>query len=134
MCWRAGKLLMVNHRINGGPFWAPPGGGLEYGQTMAETLVREFREETGLEVTPGRFLFGCELIRNPLHGVELFFAVEANGTPVVGTDPELPGIIAEVAFLTPEAILALPEASRHGIFRFCSKPGDFQQLSGFYTI
>jgi 8-oxo-dGTP diphosphatase len=133
-CWRGGKLLMVNHRMNGGVFWAPPGGGLEYGQTMAETLVREFREEARIDAVPGRFLFGCEFIRDPLHAVELFFAVEAAGDPEVGTDPELPGVIAEVAFLTPEAILALPESSRHGIFRFCRKPEDFQQLSGFYTI
>jgi 8-oxo-dGTP diphosphatase len=126
---------MVNHRMNGGTFWAPPGGGLEYGQTIAETLVREFQEEVRLQIIPGRFLFGCEFIREPLHAAELFFAVEATGgVPQTGSDPELPGLIAEAQFLPLEAILALPESSRHGIFRLCEKPGDFQQLSGFYTI
>jgi 8-oxo-dGTP diphosphatase len=135
LCWRKDRLLVVNHRMNGGTFWAPPGGGLEYGQTIAETLVREFREEVCLKVVPGAFMFGCEFISHPLHAVELFFAVEpAGGVPQTGTDPELPGVIAEVRFLSLEDILALPASSRHGIFRFCRKPSDFNQLSGFYTI
>jgi 8-oxo-dGTP diphosphatase len=135
LCWRKDKLLMVKHHMNSGTFWAPPGGGVEYGQTIAETLVREFREEVHLDVVAGPFAFGCEFVSDPLHAVELFFAVEpAGGVPQTGTDPELPGVIAEVRFLPLEHILALPESSRHGIFRFCRKPSDFQQLSGFYRI
>jgi 8-oxo-dGTP diphosphatase len=134
--WREDQLLLVNHRMNGGTFWALPGGGLEYGQTMAETLVREFREEVHLDVVPGSFAFGCEFINNPLHAVELFFAVQpvGQGVPQTGTDPELPGVIAEVGFFSLDHILALPASSRHGIFRFCRKPSDFQHLHGFYRI
>ena len=33
-------------------YWSLPGGVLEIGETLAEGIVREVREETGLEVTP----------------------------------------------------------------------------------
>ncbi len=35
------------------PFWFPPGGGLEAGETHEEAAVREVRAETGFEIIPG---------------------------------------------------------------------------------
>lgn len=45
----AGKILLVQHNY-GGRKWFLPGGGHRGGESPAETLVREMREETGLEV------------------------------------------------------------------------------------
>lgn len=45
-----GQLLAVRRRDNG--HWEPPGGVLELDETIQAGLVREVREETGLEVEP----------------------------------------------------------------------------------
>ena len=49
-----GKLLVVESRQTGKLFL--PGGGVEKGETMPETLQRELHEETGLEIEIVRFL------------------------------------------------------------------------------
>lgn len=51
------KILLIKRKRD--PFggqWALPGGGIELGETVEEALVREVREETGLEVGIERFL------------------------------------------------------------------------------
>ena len=45
----AGQILLVQHSY-GGRKWFLPGGGHRGGESPDETLVREMREETGLEV------------------------------------------------------------------------------------
>ena len=63
VCWQDDRLLMVNHAsLTPTDFWAPPGGGVEFGQSIEEALKQEFIEETGLNITPLEFLFGCEYI------------------------------------------------------------------------
>jgi ADP-ribose pyrophosphatase YjhB (NUDIX family) len=43
-----GRLLMIHRTDN--DLWALPGGGHEIGEFIADTVVREVREETGIEV------------------------------------------------------------------------------------
>ncbi|SRR6266511_105947 len=43
-----GELLMIHRTDNG--LWALPGGGHDIGETISQTVVREVREETGIEV------------------------------------------------------------------------------------
>jgi 8-oxo-dGTP pyrophosphatase MutT (NUDIX family) len=45
---RAGRLLMIQRSDTGR--WALPGGILDLGERIAETAVRETREETGVEI------------------------------------------------------------------------------------
>ncbi|MEV6929665.1 NUDIX domain-containing protein [Dactylosporangium sp. NPDC051485] len=44
----AGELLMIHRTDN--DRWALPGGGHDIGESIAETVVREVREETGIDV------------------------------------------------------------------------------------
>jgi 8-oxo-dGTP pyrophosphatase MutT (NUDIX family) len=45
-----GEILV--HRRTDNDLWALPGGGMEFGESVADTVVREVFEETGLRVTP----------------------------------------------------------------------------------
>jgi 8-oxo-dGTP pyrophosphatase MutT (NUDIX family) len=48
VCDGHSRLLMIQHSDN--HLWALPGGGHELGESISETVVREVREETGIEV------------------------------------------------------------------------------------
>lgn len=135
LCWQEDNLLMVNHQgLADGDFWAPPGGGLAFGESAQRCLEREFVEETGLSVGKGRFLFACEFRREPLHAIELFFEVsQQGGTLMKGDDPELP-IIHEVRFMSSDEIATIPAASLHGIFSLVPTARDLRTLTGFLTI
>ncbi|MGA0826319.1 MAG: NUDIX domain-containing protein, partial [Gemmobacter sp.] len=46
-----GRLLLVNAWPGGrSDLWCAPGGGVERGQSLPETLMREVAEETGLRI------------------------------------------------------------------------------------
>jgi 8-oxo-dGTP diphosphatase len=135
LCWDSDALLLVNHKgITASNFWAPPGGGLEFRQTLNQCLQREFLEETGLKIEVGKFLFGCEFIHEPLHAIELFFEVHPiGGNLVVGTDPELQ-IIDGVKYMSNTDLLSIAKDQLHGIFNHVDDVAALRQLKGFLRI
>ena len=131
---------MIRHHSLGsqGYFWAPPGGGLDYGESTHEALQREFLEETGLEIAVKRFLFVHEFLKKPLHGIELFFEVQVvGGVLKMGTDPEMTAqdqIIDQVAFRSFADILAEPAECRHHLFSYCQNSAELLAMHGHYQF
>ncbi|WP_266205431.1 NUDIX domain-containing protein [Pontibacter kalidii] len=119
ICIQDDKLLLVRHgkTIGNSAFWAPPGGGLQYGESMQECLKREFEEETGLQVKVKRFLFVNEFLQVPLHAVEFYFEVIITGGSInTGSDPEADAdnqLIEHLQWLTVKEIQGIPLADKH---------------------
>jgi 8-oxo-dGTP diphosphatase len=82
--------------------WTLPGGGMDFGETAHETLIREFHEETGLVADIGALLTVRSQVypatdrRGPLQAVQFVYQVTASGAPtVIETD----GSTAEAAWV-----------------------------------
>lgn len=139
LCVRDGHLLMVNHRnLTEGNFWAPPGGGIEFSESAEDTVVREIKEETLIEVLPEELLFVAEYINTPLHAVELFFKVAyVSGEVKTGADPETKAahqIIVESQFWSWDALQTMDKNELHGIFKFVRKPSEILDLRGYFKL
>lgn len=90
-----GRILAIRRRDNSQ--WEPPGGVLEVEESIHEGLIREVREETGLEVQPGPLTGVYKNVKRGI--VALVFRCSApTGTP--SPTPEA----AEVRWLHPADI------------------------------
>lgn len=96
----AGRVLLLDHRFRAPHRWGLPGGHIEHGEDLETALVREIREELGLEIAiepeldgrpfdleyhvPGRF-FSVGFVARAA-GTELRFASEIAGGGFFGQD------------------------------------------------
>jgi 8-oxo-dGTP diphosphatase len=78
-----GRLLLIKRgHAPGAGLWSLPGGRIEPGETDAQALVREMREETGLLVEAGR-LIGS--VRRPAGDGDVFDIRDYAATVAGGT-------------------------------------------------
>lgn len=64
---RGDEILLVNHVRGPESYWLLPGGGLDYGETMAAALEREMMEECAVRTRAGRLLFMAESLPPDRH-------------------------------------------------------------------
>lgn len=87
ICVREGRVLLQTTTGEDRSF-AFPGGHVTFGETNAETLIREFKEEIGAEVAVGELKWVAEVFfpwgERPCHQICLYYMVEI-------LNPEIPG-------------------------------------------
>jgi 8-oxo-dGTP diphosphatase len=100
-----GRLLLIRRGHDpGAGLWSLPGGRVEPGETDAEALVREMREETGLVVQAGRLLGS---VRRPYRDggvvdIRDYVATVIGGTLNAGDDA------ADIRWVDEEEFAGLP--------------------------
>jgi ADP-ribose pyrophosphatase YjhB (NUDIX family) len=100
-----GQILL--HRRTDNNLWALPGGTMEIGESIGQTVVREVQEETGLLVEPENIV---GIYSNPKHVVEYAdgevrqeFSV-CFACCIVGGELRTSEESSELAFFTPQEI------------------------------
>lgn len=92
------SLLLVRHRKGADTYWLLPGGGLDYGEQLAECAAREVAEETGLSIEIEKPLFLSEAIApdKRRHILSVVVLARLMGGEIGTADD---AIIEEVAFV-----------------------------------
>ena len=72
------RILLIEHTKNNRKYWLVPGGGVDWGESAAEALIREFKEETSLNIEVEKFLFISETIApgKQKHVINLYFKIK----------------------------------------------------------
>ena len=74
------KILLIQHHKNDKKYWLIPGGGNDWGETTKEALIREYKEETNMDIEVDEFLFFSETISpdKKRHVLNLFYKIHRN--------------------------------------------------------
>lgn len=134
------KLLLVHHRSLGAvnSLWAPPGGGMEYGESAEAALKREFKEEVNLEIEIEQFLFVHEYLDPPLHGMELFFLVKRTaGNLSLGIDPEMTKknqLLTHAGFYALERLKPNKLGELHYVLQHVNSLEELINLKGYFKF
>lgn len=125
------QILLTEQRVSESLSrgWSLPGGTLEIGETLEQCVIREMKEETGLDVTAERLLYVCDRILDERHVVHITFAVKRVGGKLqVGVEPEAGANPIKGVRMVP-----LSELRQHGFSeRFCALAQSGFSNSGTY--
>ena len=84
------KILLVKQKVTDSRHWSLAGGTLEFGETIAECLIRGMAEETGLKVAIEKLLYICDRMGNDQNQVvHITFKLRRTGGSLqLGYEPE----------------------------------------------
>ncbi|MDE1827975.1 MAG: NUDIX hydrolase [Candidatus Micrarchaeota archaeon] len=96
-----GKILLGRRGVFPKGIWVFPGGGIEYGESSEQTVVREIREEIGIEIKPVRLIKVFEMILPKIntHRIIFFYLAE-----LIGGEIELTSDIDEIKWVLPSEV------------------------------
>ena len=106
---RDGKVLIVRRaRLPAHGLYTLPGGGVEVGETLAEAVAREVREETALVVEPVALAGYREAIARDGDGrIERHFVILPFAARWISGEPVLSEELSEALWLDPATIAGL---------------------------
>jgi 8-oxo-dGTP diphosphatase len=101
-------LVKLHSPVLDKEIWIPPGGGINFGDSIFETATRECLEETNVKVNARRLCYVTELVRPPkIHALEYYIECDwLSGDAVLGYDPELneAQILLDLAYIPLEEL------------------------------
>jgi ADP-ribose pyrophosphatase YjhB (NUDIX family) len=70
------KILLIKQDVTEKRSWSLPGGKLELGERIEHCLVREIKEETGLDISVKELLYVCDRIHKDNHVLHMTFLID----------------------------------------------------------
>lgn len=89
------RILLAKHRRGSSIYWLLPGGGVEFGETLEEAVVRELQEEAALEIRVKDLVIVNDSIppNKHRHVLNVYFTAEVlGGVLTPGCDSRLVGM------------------------------------------
>ncbi|SFL73822.1 ADP-ribose pyrophosphatase YjhB, NUDIX family [Paenibacillus sp. 1_12] len=102
-----GHILIVQQRVSSSRNWSLPGGKVERGEALDQALIREMKEETGLEVRVSKLLYVCDLPEADPSIIHISFLLERLSGEIVQPSNEFESTPIYEVRMVP--IQALPE-------------------------
>ena len=89
---KGGKILLIQQTKNGRKYWLLPGGGVNYGETIADALNREMHEELNVSMEKtGPLVWVNDSVApdGSRHIINLFFEGDICGEPELTGEPNI---------------------------------------------
>lgn len=100
------KILLIQHHKNNKKYWLIPGGGNDWGETTKKALIREYKEETNMDIEVDEFLFFSETISpdKKRHVLNLFYKIHRNNKndSIIKLGEE--AVLTDLKFVTKEEL------------------------------
>ena len=100
------KILLIQHHKNDKKYWLIPGGGNDWGETTKEALIREYKEETNMDIEVDEFLFFSETISpdKKRHVLNLFYKIHRNNKNDSSIKLGEEAVLTDLKFVTKEEL------------------------------